>query len=338
MIFFLLAYFSFFDFVVDFWIFLIFWSGKRDVFFIFLILGMFFSFVLFFDFLFWVKEKRTFFDLFFSCFFWFFWPHLARTTFETIFCLCVENLGQWGCSSGQFVAHVLFFGRWTTLRWTSLAQDLCGIPRCGVGVSLLCCVVSCCGVSVRCVLKIFVGASKIWALLPTLSAGPASPDSTPSARPPSAGPPKMGLHTTARELQTCTFEGPGFGSHQIHETTPPREEERMKTVAGRGKKSAKFWAPHPSGPPPFGPHFYLVWAPTLRGPDPSGPHNPGPFPSVPQPSGHQSSRPLRGTPPPPDSPHCFWVVVCAVLLLILLLVDAFGPQTVDSLPSHLCSV
>ena len=72
-------------------------------------------------------------------------PLLAHTTFETVFCpnLCVENLGQWGCSSGQFVSHVLFFGPWTTLRWTPLTQDLCGIPRCGVGVSLLCRVVVC---------------------------------------------------------------------------------------------------------------------------------------------------------------------------------------------------
>ena len=46
---------------------------------------------------------------------------------------------------------------------TSLAQDLCGIPRCGCVVVLSCCVVLCCGVSVRCVFN-FLCPSKIWAL------------------------------------------------------------------------------------------------------------------------------------------------------------------------------
>ena len=91
-----------------------------------------------------------------------------------------------------------------------------------------------------------------------------------------------GFHMTARELQTC---------HQFHETTPKREKKNEKS-GGRGKKSPKFWAP------------------TLLAPHPSD--SPGPFPS-----GHQPSGTLRGT-PKPDSPHCFWVVVCAVLLLILL--------------------
>ena len=56
---------------------------------------------------------------------------------------------------GQFVAYALFFGPWTTLRWTSLAQDLCGIPRCVVSVVLWCGVVWCVGAV--CVFKIFVG-------------------------------------------------------------------------------------------------------------------------------------------------------------------------------------
>ena len=138
-----------------------------------------------------------------------FWPAplLARTTFgpdrllahrtffdQTVLCpnlcepsLTPKNLGQWGCSSGQFVAHVLFFGPWTSLRGTSLAQDhpvriCCCVVWCVVVVVL------CCGVSVECVFKIFVGASKIWALLPdSPSAG------HPSAGPPSAGPPKISL-------------------------------------------------------------------------------------------------------------------------------------------------
>ena len=39
----------------------------------------------------------------------------------------------------------------------------------------------------------------------------------------------------------------------------------MKFLVGERKKSAKLWAPHPSGPPP-------LRAPTLRAPTPSGPH------------------------------------------------------------------
>ena len=54
-----------------------------------------------------------------------------------------------GCSSGQFVAHVLFYVPWTSLRWTSLCpRPPCAGSRCVVWcvfvvlccVSLLCCV------------------------------------------------------------------------------------------------------------------------------------------------------------------------------------------------------
>ena len=60
------------------------------------------------------------------------------------------------------------------------------------------------------------------------------------------------------------------GPRRFKNTTKiPREdlqerEERKKIVAGEGKKSAKFWAPHPSGPHPSGFH-------------PSGPHPSGPI-------------------------------------------------------------
>ena len=51
----------------------------------------------------------------------------------------------------------------------------------------------------------------------------------------------------------------------------------MKTVAGKGKKSSKFWAPHPSGPHPSGPPFgaHLLRAPLFSGlaPHPLGPHH-----------------------------------------------------------------
>ena len=104
-----------------------------------------------------------------------------------------------------------------------------------------------------------------------------------------------GLHTTARELQTCTFEG----SAASNTTKIPRQAERHKeseTVMGKGRKSAKFWpvppfgappfgappfgappfgappfgAP-PFGTPPFGARFFLGLGPTLRGPHPSEP-------------------------------------------------------------------
>ena len=69
-----------------------------------------------------------------------------------------------------------------------------------------------------------------------------------------------GLHTTARELQTCTFQGRRFKHHPNSTKGPQREEKRKKTVAGEDKKSAKFWAPTLRGTtlsgPPFGPHFF----------------------------------------------------------------------------------
>ena len=86
--------------------------------------------------------------------------------------LTPKNLGQWGCSSGQFVAHVCFLGHGPPCEGPPLPKTtLCGL--CCVSLLLWC------GVSVRCVFKIFVGASKIWALLlipPSM--GPLLPDSS----------------------------------------------------------------------------------------------------------------------------------------------------------------
>ena len=45
---------------------------------------------------------------------------------------------------------------------------------------------------------------------------------------------------------------------KFHEKTPERHRN-SETVAEKGRKSAKFWAPHPSGPHPFG-------TPPFRGP------------------------------------------------------------------------
>ena len=97
------------------------------------------------------------------------------------------------------------------------------------------------------------------------------------------GPP--GFHTTARELQTCTFHGPCASKTppKFHERTPKRENKN-KNCGGRGKKKARNF-----GPPPFGPH-------------PSGPHPSGPYPTlwVPHPS----------EPTFPGLGSCFFCPVC----------------------------
>ena len=72
-------------------------------------------------------------------------------------------------------------------------------------------------------------------------------------RPHQTGPP--GFHTTARELQTCIFEGPGASNTtKIQREDTQRGKKRTKFVAGEGKKARNF------GPP------------TLRASNPSGPH------------------------------------------------------------------
>ena len=115
--------------------------------------------------------------------------------------------------------------------------------------------------------------------------------------PAASGPP--GLHMTTRELQTCTFERTGASNTtKIPRKRPTKEGGKNKNCGGRGKKSAKFWAPPfgspqlrrhttsgpafsgfgppfgpptPSGPPTppnfgphyFGPHYFWVWHHTL---------------------------------------------------------------------------
>ena len=63
------------------------------------------------------------------------------------------------------------------------------------------------------------------------------------------GPP--GLHTTTRELQTCTYQFPSLQKHHQNSTRRlPRERRKNEISCGREKKkSAKFWAPPPFGPP-----------------------------------------------------------------------------------------
>ena len=57
-------------------------------------------------------------------------------------------------------------------------------------------------------------------------------------RPGLVGPP--GFHTTTRELQTCTFEGPGLQKHHQNSTRrPPEREEKNEFCGGRGKKKSE---------------------------------------------------------------------------------------------------
>ena len=73
----------------------------------------------------------------------------------------------------------------------------------------------------------------------------------PQDRPP-PGPPSP---RTARELQTCTFEGPdASNTTKIPREDPQEREERKKIVAG-GKKARNFGPPTLRCPTPSGPIF-----------------------------------------------------------------------------------
>ena len=79
-------------------------------------------------------------------------------------------------------------------------------------------------------------------------------------RPPSAlGPP--GFHTTSRELQTCTCEGPGASNTtKIPREDPIERDKKTEHCGERGKKNAKCWVPHPSGPTKHDTHqIQLDW-------------------------------------------------------------------------------
>ena len=80
-----------------------------------------------------------------------------------------------------------------------------------------------------------------------------------------SGPP--GLHTTARETPNVHIfrVPPSITPPKFHERTPKRGRKEWRQWREREKKSAKFWAPHPSRSPPFG-------ASTLRGLHPLGHH------------------------------------------------------------------
>ena len=77
----------------------------------------------------------------------------------------------------------------------------------------------------------------------------------------------IGLHTTTRELQTCTFQGLGpSNTTKIPRKDPKREKEERKIVAGGGKKARNFGPPTLRGPTLRGPTFSRFGASTLRGP------------------------------------------------------------------------
>ena len=48
------------------------------------------------------------------------------------------------------------------------------------------------------------------------------------------------FHTTARELQTCTSEGPSFRKHQQNST--PKRDKKSEKVGQESEKRAKIWA------------------------------------------------------------------------------------------------
>ena len=55
------------------------------------------------------------------------------------------------------------------------------------------------------------------------------------------------------------FRVPAFkNTTKIPHKDPKREKEERKLWREEGEKSAKFWAPHPSGPHTSGPHFFWL--------------------------------------------------------------------------------
>ena len=104
---------------------------------------------------------------------------------------------------------------------------------------------------------------------------------TPAAPPDRAAGARTRQHENSKRAH---FRAPALQKpHQNSTKGPPRERRKKENCGGRVKKSAKFWAPHPSGPHPSGPN--PSWPP------PSGPHPSVPHPWVPHPSGPHPSGP-----------------------------------------------
>ena len=147
----------------------------------------------------------------------------------------------------------------------------------------------------------------VWVLVSRFWFGHVRP---PFPGPPFPGPPfprpsgPLGLHTTTRELQTCTFEGPGFHkNHQNSTRKPPEREEKNEFCGGRARNFGRrrgsgggreiprkdpqererrmkiLWLEKEKkreilGPPPFGakPTLAILIRPTLAKPTSPGLH------------------------------------------------------------------
>ena len=129
---------------------------------------------------------------------------------------------------------------------------------------------------------------------------------------------RRGLHTTTRELQTCTVDGPGVSKHHQKTTRrPPERDKESENGAGEGKKSAKFWLPTLRGLALRGLALrglalrglalrgLTLRGPTLRGPTLRGPTLRRPIPLGPTLRPHPSGPTLWG--PTLRGPIFFWV-------------------------------
>ena len=107
-----------------------------------------------------------------------------------------------------------------------------------------------------------------------------------------AAPPDRAAGARTRQPENSKrahFRAPALQNTTKNSTRrPPERHRNSETVAGKGRKSAKFWAPPPFGAPPFR-------GPTLRGPTLQGPTLRGPiFPGL----GSHLSGPPRSRPTP----------------------------------------
>ena len=185
----------------------------------------------------------------------------------------------------------------------------CPRPPCAGSLVVVWCVVV---AELLCVLSCVVVCVVLWCVDAFSWVRPKfgrSPDSPPLSFSQLHSLPKWGFTRQPENSKRGNLRVPTFNNTTKIPRNHPKKGRENVNCGGRGNKSAK-----------FGPL-------TLRGPPFGAP---------------AFGTPAFGDPPrvslPPDSPHCFWVVVCAVLLLILLLflfvllllllfVAAFGPPT-----------
>ena len=236
------------------------WEGCREIFFIFCWFCDVLLFFLFhFIFCFGWRGKFFFFICFFQCFWVFlttfgphhfcphhFWLRPLLGFFFLIKPFCAQTFANhpgprktWAngvALRGNLLLMSCFLGHGPPSR-----DPLCPRPPCAGSPVVLCGVslLLCCGVKCRC-----------GALRPLLQRTP----------PDSAGPPNAGASHDSPKTPTCTFEGCGLQSHHQNST----KRKKNENSGGSAKKSAKFWAFHPSGAPPIGGTTFR--GPSLRGP------------------------------------------------------------------------